>query len=222
MSAAECTRWHGAMAMEALGALPTHERAGLVAHLDGCPACREEARDLASTASFLNLVHPGTLDQAASVSPELTGRVLGQLHHGAVRAHRRRRVGVALVGAAVAGSLAVIVALTASGPATRSPERVALRGPNSLTATATLAARTWGTAVTLTESGQQPNGDYTVSMRTSSGSWWATGSYHEVARKPVDAQMTCAVPLSQITGVRVTNSKGATVLWSESASVPRW
>jgi hypothetical protein len=38
----------------------------------------------------------------------------------------------------------------------------------------------------------------------------------------VDAQMTCAVPLSQITGVRVTNSTGTTVLWSESASVPHW
>lgn len=222
MSAGECTRWHGAMAMDALGALPPPERAGLVAHLDGCPACREEARELVSTASLLDLVDPTTLDQAASVSPELTGRVLGQLHHGAVRARRRRRAGVVLVGAAVAASLAVIVALTASGPAPRSPERVALIGPNSLTATATLAARSWGTAVTLTERGQQPGGNYTVSMRTSSGSWWATGSYHASPGRPVDAQMTCAVPLSRITGVRVTNSRGATVLWSEAASVPRW
>jgi Putative zinc-finger len=219
---ASCARWHGAIAMDALGALPEAERAGLLAHLDGCPACREEARELAATASVLRLVDPAALDHTASVSPELTSRVLGQLHHGGQRVRRRRRVAAVLVGAAVAASIAIVVAFTASSPVARPPERIALIGPNSVTATATLAARTWGTSVTLTEDGQQAAGNYTVSMRTASGSWWATGSYHEVAGKPVDAMMTCAVPLSQITGVRVTNAAGATVLWSESASVPRW
>lgn len=222
MSSTACNRWHAAMAMDALGALPPPERAGLVAHLDGCPACREEARELASTASFLNLVEHTTLDQAASVSPELTGRVLGQLHHGAVRARRRRRAGVALIGAAAAAMLVVIVALTASGPSAPPARRLSLIGvsPTTATATATLAARSWGTAVTLTEPGQQATGNYTVSMRTNSGSWWVTGSYHEVAGTPVDANMSCAVPLSQIVGIRVTDASGATVLSSASASAP--
>lgn len=222
MSTAACSRWHAAMAMDALGALPTHERAGLLAHLDGCSACREEARDLASTASFLSLVDPSTLDQAASVSPELTGRVLGQLHQGAVRARRRRRAGVALIGAAAAAALIVGVTLTASSPSTAPGRRLSLTGASTATATATMAARSWGTTVTLTEAGKQATGNYTVSMRTSSGSWWVTGSYHEVAGEPVDATMACAVPLGQITGIKVTDASGATVLTSESASAPYW
>jgi hypothetical protein len=59
-------------------------------------------------------------------------------------------------------------------------------------------------------------------MRTSSGSWWVTGSYHAVAGKPVDAQMACEVPIGKITGVKVTNSSGTMVLWSGSTSVPHW
>jgi hypothetical protein len=128
---------------------------------------------------------------------------------------------MAMVGAAVAASVVVLVALAASSPTPVSRVRtVALIGPGPATATASLTARSWGTAVTLTERGLQAGGIYTVSMRTSSGSWWATGSIRAVPG--VDAQMTCGVPLSQITGVRVTNSSGATVLWSESASVPHW
>jgi len=221
MSTTECARWHGAMAMDALGTLPALERAGLLAHLDGCPACREEVRELASTASLLSFVEPAVVDQAASVSPALTGRVLGELNRSATRVRRRRRTGLGLVGVAIAASLVVLAVLAASGPASPSSVRTEpLIGSGS--ATVTLAARSWGTAVTLAETGHQATGNYTVSMRTASGSWWATGSYHAVSGKVVDAQMTCAVPLSQITGVRVTNSAGTTVLWSESASVPHW
>ena len=222
MSGADCTRWHGAMAMDALGALPSDERPGLLAHLDGCPACREEARDLRSTASFLNLVEP-SIDQAAAVSPALTGRVLGQLHHGAVRARRRRRVGAALGGLAVAASVAVIVALASSpGPASPSLEHEALVSHGTATASATLAARTWGTEVTLQVPGQLASGSYTVSMSTSSGTWWATGSIHLVKGEPLDTQMPCPVPLGQITGIRVTNAAGTPVLWSESAPSSHW
>ena len=224
MSNSECEHWHGAMAMDALGTLESSERAGLLAHLDGCPACNEEARDLASYASLLALVESTTIEQAASVSPELTGRVLGELHRGAVVARRRRRAGVAMatVGVAIAASLVVLVALGSSGPTSATRTRsVALVGKGSGTATASLAARTWGTAVTLTERGQ-PAGIYSVSMRTSSGVWWETGSYSSVPGKTVDAQMACGVPLSRITGVRVTDANGVPVLWNKSASAPIW
>ncbi|HEV3328837.1 MAG TPA: anti-sigma factor [Acidimicrobiales bacterium] len=224
MSGAPCEQWHGAIALDALGTLEPGERAGLLAHLDGCAECRELARELTQTASVLAFVDRDEMSTTASVPPALTERVLGALHDDAVAAKRRRRVrvgaGLATAGA-IAASLAVLVALGApASPGSTHTE--VLSGPGTARATAVLATRPWGTAITFTERGLPAGGIYDVAMRTTTGSWWTAGSYRTVAGRTVQAQMSCYVQLSAITGIRVTNAAGSAVLESVAAPGTRW
>ncbi len=225
MSGTPCERWLGAIALEALGALEHEERAGLLAHLDGCAACRELANELAQTASVLPLVDRDELSTTASLPPALTERVLGALHDDAVTARRRRRVRAGAALAAVGAIAASLVLLVAVGSPTRPPgtsTEVMLSGPGAAHATALLATRPWGTAITFSEQGLPAGGVYSVSMRTATGSWWTAGSYRTVAGHAVVAQMSCYVQLARITGIRVTDDTGSAVLESVAAPGTRW
>jgi Putative zinc-finger len=227
VSSSACEQWHGALAMDALGALEPDERAGLLAHLDGCASCQELARELAQTASVLAFVDHDELS-TSSLPPALTERVLGALHDDALAARRRRRMragaAFAAVGA-IAAALALLVALgstTAPGTARGTHTEVLSGQRTSATATAVLSATSWGTAGTLTERGLPAGGVYVVAMRTDSTSWWAAASYRGVAGRTVRIPMSCFVPLSKITGIRVTNAAGTTVLESVAAPGSSW
>ena len=41
-----CREWRESLGAYALGHLPDEERAGLEAHLEGCPACKEDHESL--------------------------------------------------------------------------------------------------------------------------------------------------------------------------------
>jgi predicted anti-sigma-YlaC factor YlaD len=219
---AACEQWRGALAVDALGALEPEERFGLHAHLDGCAECREVARELGQTASVLALVDRDDVGQTASVPSELTERVLGSLHDDALAARRRRRarVGGALAGVvALAASLAILLAVGApAAPPTRTE---VLTGSATATATAVLASRPWGTSITFSERGLPAGEVYLVSMRTATGSWWTAGSFTApLAGAP--ASMACYVPLDRITGIRVTDAGGTSVLHDVAAPGTRW
>jgi Putative zinc-finger len=223
-----CEQWHGAIAMDALGALEPDERAGLLAHLDGCASCRELARELGQTASVLAFVDRDELSSSGSLPRALTERVLGTLHDDALAARRRRRVGAGAAFAAVGAIAAAIILLVALGSTgspgtTRGTHTEVLSGQGTTaTATAVLSATSWGTAGTLTERGLPAGEVYLVAMRTDSTSWWTAASYRGVAGQSVRIPMSCFVPLSTITGIRVTNTSGATVLESVAAPGTSW
>ncbi|HEY8081012.1 MAG TPA: zf-HC2 domain-containing protein [Acidimicrobiales bacterium] len=210
-----CDLWRGALAMDALGKLDAAERAGLRAHLDGCPSCRDEARDLAVTAGALALIDPAAIAPTASMPSELTEEVLGSLHRSARATRRGRRMLVGAVAGAglVAASLVALAVVAAPRAAPPSAQRtVTLHGASFATASIVLTERPYGTALALRERGLPAGGVYTVSMHTSYGAWWSTGSIAPTSRGVIVAQMTCAVPMGQITGVRITTASGATVL----------
>ncbi len=156
------------------------------------------------------------------------GQRVGAVRRGADRPVgdrvRRTFVGVGAVLAAVAAALSVTTAAgsgvgagVASGPvrggSTAIGTDVALTGEAGVTATARLEARTWGTKVVLSESGEPGGQVLTVSMKTSSGRWWVAGSYQTGAEGgAVRVELTCAVPPRAITDVWVTDQSGRTVL----------
>jgi len=221
---AACEQWRGAIAVDALGVLEGEERLGLLAHLDGCAACRETARELAQTASVLAFVDRDELGQTASLPPALTERVLGSLHDDALAARRRRRLraGGVLAGvAAIAASLAILLAI--SSPARTSGRTEVLSGPGTTaTATAVLSSRPWGTVISFTERGLPAGGSYTVAMRTSTGSWWTAGSLTTVEGRTGPVGMSCSVQLASINGIRLTNAKRVSVLSSVAAPGTSW
>ncbi len=215
VSESVCEQWREALAMHLLGDQPVEEMTGLLAHLDGCAECQAIASELTETVAMLKYVERSAIEPTASVPPSLTARVLGDLHEVGVAQRRRRRVTMAagLVGA-LAAALILIAVLSSSHDAVPSERALALRGASDVSASALLVKQPWGTSLQLRESGLPGGEVYTVSMETKSGRWWTAGTYRPANDKAVFATMACAVSIGKITGVRVVNSAGATVLAS--------
>ncbi len=73
--------------MHLLGDQPVEEMTGLLAHLDGCAECQAIASEMTETAAMLKFVDPSAIEPTASVPPDLTARVLGELHAVGVARH---------------------------------------------------------------------------------------------------------------------------------------
>jgi len=221
MNEMACDRWHGAFAMHVFGDGSANEEAGLLAHLEGCDGCRAVVDEMKRTYDVLGYADPAAVSSTASIPPDLTEKVLQDLRRGAASQRRGRRVRAsALAGGLVAAAI-ILVAIfnnTTFAP-TQVQRSVALQGASSVSANAVLVARSWGTSITLHEQGLPGGRVYTVSMRTGKGIWWVAGTYRSVPGKRVDVNMACAISLSQITGVRVSDASGRLVLGSSGVAV---
>jgi len=209
-----CDHWHGLLAMEVVDQLGDGDRLALSAHLDGCQECRDERDGLAALARILPAADPSHLG-GHDVPLELQSAVFGRLASDARgdRQRRRRRYGFGAAAVASVAAVALVVGLTAS-PDTARPGQitVALHGSKGVAASARLTSTPWGTAVHIVESGQPGGQDLSVSMRTTTGSWWAAGTYQTVTGHAVQVDLACAVPTSKITEIWVRDKAGQTVL----------
>ena len=212
MTSPLCEHWRGLLAIDVLGEPVGEARAGLDDHLAHCEACRHERDELARMADVLPQADPAHFEEH-QMPTELEEAVLTRLAADARTARRRDRSRLALgvLGAAAAVVAAVVVAISVT--ASPAPSRtVVLRGTAGVVAEVRLTAEPWGTAVHLTEHGQKAGQVLWVSMRTTNGSWWPTGTYTTVAGHSVDIDMACALHGSQIAGVWVHDAQGHTVL----------
>lgn len=219
-----CEGWREVLAMHLLGATSVEETTGLLAHLDGCAACREVATELRTTVARLRDVDPSAIEPTAAVSPALSERVLSDLGRRARDRRRARRWRATSAAMLVAAAALILVAVLSTSSTSRPGERaLALRGSASVSATALLVQRSWGTSLELEERGLPGGRVYTVSMESASGRWWTAGTYRSVEGATVHATMACAVAWRTITGVRVVDASGDTVLESgPSTSTPTY
>ncbi|MFF9495762.1 hypothetical protein [Streptomyces flaveolus] len=100
-----CPRLRDIAAEAALGVLPAEERAAALAHLQSCPACLEDVRELARTADELLRLIPGREPPAGFETRVLQRIGLSTPRRG--RRTLRRRFAVAVAGAAAAAALAM-------------------------------------------------------------------------------------------------------------------
>lgn len=213
MTPDRCDHWRGLLALEVVDQLGQPDRLALSAHLDGCEACRDERDNLAVLARILPAADPDHIG-GHDVPFELQSAVFDRLAADA-RRHRRLHAGRYVLGGAAA---AVVVALALvfglSGPPSHpgSGYTVALRGVAGVKASARLTSEPWGTAIHLQEKGQPGDQVLTVSMRSTSGSWWEAGTYRTVTGHPVAVELACGVPSSKISSIWVRNGAGKTVL----------
>jgi len=209
-----CEHWHGLLALEVVGQLVDSDRLALSAHLDGCPACRDQRTSLQGLATIRPAADPDALG-GHDVPFELQSAVFTRLRADA-RHHRRVRASRYLLGAAAA-AVALVIGLSLSGstPASAPGHTVALTsltGAAGVRATARLISEPWGTAIHLQETGQPGGEVLTVSMRSSAGSWWAAGTYRTVTGHTVQVDLACGVPAAKISSIWVRDKAGQTVL----------
>ena len=215
MNEVSCEYWQGILAMEVIGRAAPGEITALRGHLEGCSSCRAASQDLLPVAEALSMARPDYLDDDLAVPRSLAGSVHGELGRRAARARRLVRARSGAIVAAVAAAVAVTVTLVVLHPAATAPggvRTVALSGVGGLHGTVSLIPERWGTKVVLDEVGPAPNEMLSLSMGTNAGLWWPAGSYSGVGNGHVRVTMACGVPVSQLTGVRVTDSAGHEVL----------
>jgi anti-sigma factor RsiW len=69
MTSDACRELRPALGAAALGNADEAERLALLAHLDGCPECRAELRELTSVATALPLADPARVEGALTQPP---------------------------------------------------------------------------------------------------------------------------------------------------------
>ncbi|NDU76511.1 anti-sigma factor, partial [Actinomadura sp. DSM 109109] len=73
-----CTGARTALGSYVLGALDPGERSRLEAHLEGCPACRDELAGMAGLPALLGRVDEAQVEQLAGPPPELLDGLLAK------------------------------------------------------------------------------------------------------------------------------------------------
>jgi len=157
MKAERCREWRLSLGAYALGNLPAEERAGLEAHLNGCPDCRAEAESLGAVAQLLPLADPDRFSHPApQPSPELGKRIAATIG-GERRVGRRRRrwqFGLALSGAAAAAAAVLAIVVPPGGGGGNPEQRVAFASlPAGIKIDATLEPHAYGTQIRMYVSG---------------------------------------------------------------------
>lgn len=217
MNTAACDQARGQLALATLGRLPEDERLALEAHLDGCDDCRAELGGLSGLSSALSAADPDRIDQVIEVPDSLRLSVLESLGTEVARHRRSTRIRFASAACVVLlalGAVGVVTSVVVGSHNTSPDHTFSLSGAGNAHATVKLTSESWGTSVELLAGGQQGGQVLTVSMRTADGSWWTAGTYQAVANGNVDVTMACALPISSINAVRVTNGQGRQILSS--------
>jgi anti-sigma factor RsiW len=212
MTSDACREWRGLLAAAALERIEAADEVALRAHLDGCPACRAELRELTRVADALPLADLTRVAEDAGQPPaDLAGRVVGQV--ASVRRKRqRRRVQRALAVAAVVvvgvGFGAVIASRSdQSAPTTT----VTFPATTEATGHADLAAQDEGTQVRLVASGLDEGDWYWLWLTGDDGDRIGAGTF-KGTDEDVDVTLMSALALEDARRIWVTDKDDAVVL----------
>jgi hypothetical protein len=165
-----------------LGHLSDDERAGLEAHLEGCPDCRAEVESLTSVARLLPLADPEQLGGPPALPRGLGDRVMASISSERRRSKRRRfRFGFALGGAtaAAAAAAAVLAIFVLGGGGEEAPsQHVSFASlPAKMQIGARLEPRPFGTEVHVYVSGVRSGELCRVFLESKNGERLSAGSF---------------------------------------------
>jgi anti-sigma factor RsiW len=211
MKTEHCRDWRESLGAYALGHLSPDERAGVEAHLEGCPECRAEVESLSGVARLLSHADPERLGEPAPrPSPQLGERIATTIGAERVQKRRRRRrlrLGFAFSGAAAAA--AVVLALIVlpgggSGGGGAPVQRVNFAAlPAGVHIYATLQPHAFGTEIHMYVKGVRSGTLCRVFVRSSNGDTLSAGSFRYRWGDDSDAVLSSALDLSRTAAIGV-------------------
>jgi hypothetical protein len=200
-----------------LGALAPDERAAFEAHLATCAECVARVHEIDVVPALLAGIDEADLaDLADEPMPDT---LLPSLLRAANRQRRRQRLFVgSLAAVAAACAAALIVALwpasTSSGPGRR--DFVAVGQNSPVSATATLTAKSWGTAIDVRchylDSNVEQTWRYALVVYDRAGKPHQLGDWKLPPDKNIDYQAGTSLTPGQITRLEITLPNGRPVL----------
>jgi hypothetical protein len=209
----ECREWRESLGAYALGQLGRDERAGLEAHLDGCPQCRAELALLAPVAQMLPHADPARFESAPQPPPELGARIAavieGEREKARKQRRRRRAFGGFALGGATAALAAAVLAIFVLGGGSGEPERHVRFAslPQGVTIDATLEPHAYGTEVRMYVHGIASGTLCTVSLRGPGGASYPAGTFRYRWGDDSEAVLSSALDLSRTRAVVVQAGK---------------
>jgi len=207
MRSERCREWREQLGAYTLGHLSDEERAGLKAHLEGCPECRAEADSLGSLARLLPHADPSRFGPAPVPPSGLADRVAAAIGAERRAGERRRRVrlGLALSGATAAVAAAVLAIFVISDGGGSSPEQhVAFRDlPSGVKIAATLEPHAYGTEIRMYVSGVRSGTLCRVFLRGPNGGGVPAGTFRYRWGEDSQAVLSSALDISRTVAVVV-------------------
>ncbi|HEX7245125.1 MAG TPA: zf-HC2 domain-containing protein [Solirubrobacterales bacterium] len=212
MTAESCREWRGLLGVYALDQLPVDERAGIEAHLEGCPECRAELDSLAGVTRLMPLADPERFGSAPRPPAALGDRVLAAVEserrtgERRVRGRRRWRFGLALGGVATAAAALAIFVLGGGGGEGPPEREVAFHSlPSRMEIDTTLIPHSFGTEIHVYVSGVRSGTLCRVFLRDEAGQRSSAGSFRYRWGEDSEAVLTSALDLSNAAtvGIRV-------------------
>lgn len=217
MPAEACPAWRADLAGAAIGRLEPAEHTRLLAHLDGCPACRAALAELQQTARLVQLADVEHVmgDDEPALPPPLGDAIVARLRAEQARERRRRahRTRAWLAAAAAVIVLVIVVsvaALARDGP--RAPSQRVTLGGNHVQATAQIVADESGTEVHLRGAGVDPADVYWLWLTGPDGKRVGAGTFNGGSKGTFDVSTYSALPYSQVRRVWVTDAQDRVVL----------
>jgi hypothetical protein len=210
MTADDHRDWRLSLGAYALGHLPPDERAAIAAHIEGCPECRAELRELEGVAALLPLVDPARIEEPPVRPPaDLGARIEAQIaaesaKEGRVKRRRRLRFGLggAVAVAAVAALLAIVV-LPIGGKSSPAQEVNFALVPKGVSIHATLEPHAFGTEIKMYVDGVSSGTLCRVFLRDAAGRTYSAGSFRYRWEEDSEAELSSALDLSQATEIGV-------------------
>ena len=189
----------------ATGHLPVPEAIAVQAHVDGCPICQGELRELRLTADSLRAVDLAHLDRAEDPPSHLGPSIAAAVRREHTLAVRRRRRGQALRAVAAVAAAAALVLAGAVLEAERRPavtvaakvpmERVDLtsRVAGVTVQRSVLIPHTWGVELQMAAVGLTPGQLYRGLVVAGDGRTLPAGEFLGVAGKTVKCNLQAAL-----------------------------
>jgi hypothetical protein len=214
-----CAAWQPTLAGWLTAQLPPEEEAQLVAHLEGCAACRAEAD---------SLMHVAALTLGADAGARATGDVPPvSFGEGVVawcarerRARIAARMAVAMSAAAAAVVVGVVVTRDAGEPPLRGEPVSFVRQARGVEAMAVVAPEESGSIMELHVSGLDPDTTYSMWLTPPGGEWndrVAAGTFKPDEDGEVEVRLRCALPAEEMGRAWATGSDGEIALDTEPA-----
>jgi hypothetical protein len=207
MKTDRCREWRESLGAYALGHLAPGERAGLEAHLEGCPECRAEVASLNGVALLLPHGDPERFDDAPQPSPELGKRIFASLGSERKQQTRRRRVrfGFAFAGAGIALAAVVVALVVLPGGDESQPQQHVQFGslPQGIEIGAKLEPHAFGTEIHMYVSGVRSGTLCRVFLRADDGTRYPAGSFRYRWGDDSDAVLSSALDLSRTAAIGV-------------------
>jgi len=207
MKTEHCREWRESLGAYALGHLPADERAGLEAHLEGCPECRAEVASLKGVATLLPAADPERFGPAPQPPKGLGERILATV--GSERREQRRRrhlrFGFGFGGATAAVAAAVLALVILPGGGGSEPQQHVRFGslPAGVEIGAMLEPHAYGTEIHMYVSGVRSGTLCRVFLRAADGTRYPAGSFRYRWGDDSDAILSSALDLSRTAAIGV-------------------